>query len=154
MQRKIIKIILVIVWMGVIFSFSNEEATGSDKLSHNFIVRITKVVVGKKYNAKIEQKAMSYVTIVRKTAHAFIYFVLAVLSFSLFKEYFGITSKTIIYTVFLCLCYSISDEFHQMFIAGRSGELRDVLIDCSSAILATFLCYKITAIRKNKKQLD
>jgi hypothetical protein len=36
----------------------------------------------------------------------------------------------------LCIAYAASDEFHQTFIPGRGGNLRDVLIDCSGIMLA------------------
>ena len=30
--------------------------------------------------------------------------------------------------------YSASDEFHQLFVPGRSGEIRDILVDSSGAV--------------------
>ena len=32
-------------------------------------------------------------------------------------------------TIIIIILYSCSDEIHQLFIPGRSGEIRDVLID-------------------------
>jgi hypothetical protein len=35
----------------------------------------------------------------------------------------------------LCLLYAISDEFHQLFVTGRSAALNDVLIDILAALI-------------------
>ena len=36
---------------------------------------------------------------------------------------------------FLTMLYACSDEFHQLFVAGRSGRISDVLIDSAGAVL-------------------
>ena len=64
----------------------------------------------------------------RKVMHASVYFVLAmllfnfILSLELKKAYLKFILPIVI--VFL---YACSDEYHQTFVAGRSGEWRDVL---------------------------
>ena len=40
------------------------------------------------------------------------------------------------WTVFLCLLYGISDEFHQSFVPSRSPELGDIINDVLGAVLA------------------
>ena len=47
------------------------------------------------------------------------------------------------------MLYSCTDEFHQLFINGRSGSFRDVLIDTIGILLGTYL-YKILVIKKKK----
>ena len=39
----------------------------------------------------------------------------------------------------VCLLYAASDEIHQLFVPGRSGEVRDVMIDFSGAVLGIAL---------------
>ena len=39
----------------------------------------------------------------------------------------------------ICLLYAASDEIHQLFVPGRSGEVRDVMIDFSGAVLGIAL---------------
>ena len=46
-------------------------------------------------------------------------------------------------------CYSLTDEFHQLFVNGRTGQFSDCLIDTSGAILGILL-FKIILIIKNK----
>lgn len=51
----------------------------------------------------------------------------------------------------LCLFYSflyaLTDELHQRFVPGRSGELRDVFIDTSGAFTGLVLLSIVSRIR-------
>ncbi|MDB5163077.1 MAG: hypothetical protein JWN28_684, partial [Candidatus Saccharibacteria bacterium] len=55
-------------------------------------------------------------------------------------------------TIFLSILfvgfYAISDEFHQLFVPGRSGEMRDVLIDTTAGALAVCILYFIGTSKK------
>ena len=149
MYRKIIKFLLLISWMSVIFYFSNQKAEQSSELSNSFIVKVTKIIVGNKLDGdKQEEIIEKYVTVVRKGAHAFIYFVLSLIAFSFLKEFYGKSNKTLVYTILFCFCYSVSDEFHQLFIEGRSGELRDIVIDTLSSSLGVFINYKFRFLKR------
>lgn len=132
MKKLIIKILLVILWMIVIFCFSNQKATDSTKLSDGFI---------KNTICKINSKdciVKKYVKPVRKSAHFCVYLILGLLVMNCFN----INKKYIIYSVIICLLYSISDEIHQMFINGRSAELLDVFIDTTGSFIGIFSLYK------------
>lgn len=39
----------------------------------------------------------------------------------------------------LCVLYAASDEFHQLFVDGRSGQLRDVVIDSCGAMIGVLV---------------
>jgi VanZ family protein len=46
------------------------------------------------------------------------------------------------------LVYAASDEFHQLFVAGRSSEFSDVLVDTLGGLIG-YLCWKTFAsVRK------
>ena len=75
--------------------------------------------------------------IIRKTAHLFEYFVLGILVFCMLKS-FNI-KKLILFSGLTCILYSVSDEIHQMFVVGRSCELRDMLIDSLGSILGIII---------------
>ena len=58
-------------------------------------------------------------------------------------------------TVFLCFLYASLDEFHQTFVSGRDGNIRDVFIDTSGAFFFGILAfYGIIKILKLKKSGD
>jgi VanZ family protein len=56
---------------------------------------------------------------------------------------FNINKKYILYSLLICLIYSISDEVHQIFVPGRSGEVFDVLIDTLGSFIGINILYKI-----------
>ena len=66
--------------------------------------------------------------------------------FNLLKQY---SVTNIYYAIGLSILYSCTDEFHQLFISGRSGSIRDILIDSIGILIGTYL-YKLIFI-KNKE---
>lgn len=52
MLEKIIKIILIVAWMGLIFMFSNDTAVESSKKSDGFIIKTVQVVLERKLDSQ------------------------------------------------------------------------------------------------------
>jgi len=79
--------------------------------------------------------------IIRKNAHAFEYMGLAILICNAFfiNKFKG--KGAIIYVLFICLLYAVTDEFHQLFVPGRTSLVSDVLIDFTGAIIGLSLFY-------------
>lgn len=141
-NMKWLKLILVILWMIVIFSFSNQKAVDSTKLSDGLIlktVRIIEKITNKEYSD--EEILEKFVKPVRKLAHFTIYLILGVLVYLYIKE-FNISNKFII-SLLICILYAISDEIHQLFIVGRSGKILDVLIDSLGSLTGIFIIRKV-----------
>lgn len=46
-----------------------------------------------------------------------------------------IAARTAMFAVLLAVAYGVSDEFHQMFVPGRSAELADLGADAMGAIV-------------------
>lgn len=134
MKKKIIKIILVIIWMIVIFSFSNQKAVDSTKLSDGFI----RNTISKVINDDRPETISKFVTPVRKSAHFLEYLVLGLLVMNCFN----IDKKYMLYSLIICLLYSISDEVHQIFVPGRSCEALDVVIDTTGSFIGILCNYK------------
>ncbi len=47
----------------------------------------------------------------------------------------------------ICSLYSVTDEFHQTFVPGRSAAVRDVLLDSLAALAGTVILFGITKWR-------
>ena len=142
-MRKIIKIILLVLCMSIIFFFSSDKKEASTKKSDGLIISITEKVMGKKLNSKEREYYTSkFVKPVRKSAHFTIYLLLGLIFISLLKEYNIIDKRSIIYTVIFVLLYACTDEVHQLFVSGRSGEVLDVLIDTTGGFVGTMI-YKL-----------
>ena len=73
---------------------------------------------------------LAYDFALRKIAHAVEYFILTFLLYRAFNGSFDLSILYLfIYPAGFSLLYAMSDEFHQRFVAGRNGSIRDVLID-------------------------
>lgn len=135
---KILKY-LIILWMIIIFLLSNQKAQDSKQLSNSFITKTIINIYEMKHGKITEEKKVeikeNYSFIVRKTAHFTIYLVLGILvSLVLIGKNLNI-KQIIIYGVLICMAYAITDEIHQIFVSGRSGEIRDIIVDtCGSSV--------------------
>lgn len=149
-MKKTISIISLILWMIIIFSFSSANAnksTGtSDKVITTMIEIKDKITDQETPISEKEIIVKNSSFYVRKIAHITEYLILGLLMFNALKQF---NILNIYYAIILCILYSCTDEFHQLFINGRSGSFRDVLIDTIGILLGTYL-YKILIIKKKK----
>ena len=149
-MKKIISFIVLILWMIVIFSFSSADAnksTGtSDKVITTMIEIKDKITNNETSNNEKEIIVKNSSFYIRKIAHITEYLILGFLMFNLLKQY---SVTNIYYAIGLSILYSCTDEFHQLFISGRSGSIRDILIDSIGILIGTYL-YKLLFI-KNKE---
>ena len=146
-MKKVIYSILIVLWMGIIFSLSNQPAIDSTELSDGFISN-TIGNVYKFFNKNISSDELNEIKVkythpVRKMAHFTIYMILGILVTLLVREYNVSFNKCLFISLLVCLLYSISDEVHQLFVIGRSGEIRDVLIDTSGSFIGIFIFNKL-----------
>ena len=149
MLRKVIKFTLVICCMLIIFMFSSDSGTASSKKSDSVIINLVEVISNKKVNNKDRDKYIEkYVFPVRKCANFTIYLILGILVISLLSEYRILNFKTVLYTLLIVFLYACSDEFHQLFVSGRSSEIGDVLIDSSGGFIGSYLYYLFRRKRK------
>lgn len=134
-----------IAWMLTIFLFSNQPGGGSGALSR--LVMEYLAMVGIDFQAWFGEHA---VWMIRKIAHFSIYFIL----FSLLQWPLR-SLKTWPKAGWLALLgtflYACSDEFHQLFVPGRVGDLLDVCIDTSGGIVAFGLFSLLFLFRKRKR---
>ena len=151
MINKIIKIFFVLVCMISIFKLSSDNDKESSKKSDGLIINVTKIIIGHNLNKKEEKKYVTkYVHIVRKLAHYTIYLLLGLSLISLVKEYRQLDIKAILIALIISMLYACSDEIHQLFIPGRSGEIKDVLIDSIGALSGIYIYYYLNKIRRRK----
>ena len=138
---KWFKIILLILWMGLIFSFSNQTGTSSSSLSTKVLTRIAITIDKDMTDEEIDEFVDKYSFIIRKVAHLTIYFVLGILAYINLKEYMKVTPALVIYSIIFCLVYASTDEIHQLLVNGRSGNIYDVILDTCGSTLAILISY-------------
>ena len=148
---KIIKFLLIIVLMGIIFSFSNDTGSASTKKSDSVIVTITEKFLGRELTSSEKEKYIDkFVVLVRKSGHLFIYLLLGLSIISFLKEFMIIDTKSVIITCIIVFIYACSDEVHQLYVSGRSGEALDVIIDTIGGFIGSYLYYLIYKYRRKR----
>ena len=136
--KRIILIILIVINCSTIFYFSNQASNSSKSQSSRVVEFISNILPGIKNMQEPDKtilKKQVLTPIVRKTAHLSIYAMLGLLTYCFANTYELDFKKKILYCLLFCMCYAITDEIHQVFIEGRSGELRDVLIDSFGSLI-------------------
>lgn len=129
--------VLVVLWMTLIFFFSHQPATKSSELSTGITEKIAEVIIRAVPESKVNQVNLNF--IIRKGAHFGVYMVLGILVANGLIGCNRSKVSTILLSLLICVLYAISDEVHQLFIPGRSGEVRDVLLDSGGALVGIVL---------------
>ena len=132
-MKKIIKTHLFVSWIILIYLLSAETGDQSGSLSDGILLSIAKLLKISDTKAFVD----TFGFFIRKLAHFSEYFILYILTYECFKEYN--CPKLIVVSVLFCVLYASFDEFHQLFVDGRCGQLSDVMIDSSGSIVSCFL---------------
>ena len=142
-----------VIIMIVIFYFSSKPAEQSDQSSLSIADGILKTYESiSKVNYHSDQrveKLYSINHIVRKAAHGTEYALLSIaVAFHLWvKKIRG--KRLYLLPIFISAIYAATDEFHQLFVPGRGGQLSDVGIDTLGAVIGSTLFYLIVISFKN-----
>lgn len=156
---RVLSIIILACWMGLIFFLSAQNAEQSSAVSGGLIETVAEKVYPEYENlteSAKEELISSFQHIVRKTAHFCIYMGLGFFAFLTFISYVNLKMKTrIFWMLFISIIYAASDEIHQKFVPGRSMELRDFLIDSCGVIMAVLICSLfVAAIRPLRQKVS
>ncbi|OSA75859.1 teicoplanin resistance protein VanZ [Clostridium botulinum] len=145
-SKKLAYFIPSFIWMVIIFIFSNQPGESSDK--NNFFVAdaLTKGKID--LFKHIDYNFLNF--LIRKAAHITEYFILFMLLYYAFKKTFYKNLK--IKAAIITILYACTDEFHQLFIPGREGKARDVLIDSIGVFIGVFLIYTFEFIKEHRKK--
>lgn len=136
--KRIIYTTLLILWMIIIFCFSNQTGEESQLVSNKIVNGMINII---DYITDNRLSVEEISLIVRKLAHFTIYFILGILAFLTLNSY-GVR-KPLIFSIILCLLYAITDEIHQLFVNGRYGSIIDVMIDSFGSIIGIIASKKV-----------
>ncbi len=127
-------ILAPVFWMAVIFTLSHQPAAVSSGQSG--------VIVGHLQQAMPGVSTAILTFLVRKSAHIIAYFILGILMYRALRITIRRwqTRTVASFALLSCSLYAVTDEIHQLFVPGRSGELRDVMIDSIAALVGVGLC--------------
>lgn len=136
--------------MSMIFSFSAQDSGESSSLSEQIasyvIDLLDKLLTLDLTELQSAQAVARIHTFIRKIGHFSEYMLLGVsLSLPLYTLYRMRGKRLFLTTLCFCIIFASSDEIHQLFVEGRNGSPRDVLIDTAGAFVgissSQLLCY-------------
>lgn len=134
-MNKNIKWLLVIIWIIVIFMFSNQPGNVSDEKS-KFVVGLFNAI-GVNLNNVFGNMANFAV---RKASHFIEYLILYILIFNAVYKKHEI-KRALLISLILVFVYACMDEVHQLFIPGRSSRIRDIIIDTTGGFAGLLLSF-------------
>lgn len=159
--KKIIMIILVVTFSLLIFLLSNAPAKKSGSDSSNIIRSTIKTGISITNKIRLTDYHPTDIDIknitkkinepLRECMHAIMYFVLALLLI-IFLNTCNF-KRIYLVTITVCLFYAITDEFHQIFVEGRSWEFIDLLLDSLGIFLACILFKIINELAIIRKKI-
>lgn len=137
-KRLVLAWTLLILWMLFIFIMSSFNGVMSSNQSGSIATLIYNI-----FNISDTSK-VSF--IIRKCAHVSEFFILGILVINLVSKYN--VKHIYLISFIICVLYSSSDEFHQLFVPGRSGQVTDIFIDMIGVVLGLLLVFLIRCFRK------
>ncbi len=147
---RVVSIILLIAWMGLIFFLSGQTADVSSQSSGSVIEFIAEQIYpdfDSLSQAEREEVVASFQFIARKSAHVGIFAVLGFWAFLVFISYTKLRFFTrMFWASAVSIAYAASDEYHQRFVLGRSCELRDFLLDSAGILTMVLICVLLVKI--------
>ncbi len=143
--KKLFSWLLVIMWMAMIFNLSGKPAAVSNEMSTGVTAMVIKVI--ERLAPGVDIDVAGFNQVVRKGAHLFVYLILGILVLNGFRSSGVHKIKGVYWALLICVLYAISDEIHQVFVPGRGGQLRDVIIDSVGAVIGIGAYARLWRIR-------
>lgn len=150
-MKKAIKIILIFAlafgWMVCIYKLSGMNSSDSNGKSTDIIsifiedtLDVTNdygITNSHPTDEKLAHASELINAPMRKVIHASVYFVLAFFIMILLNIIFEHKKYwlTLLIALIICIGFATTDEYHQTFVTGRTGQPLDVLIDSAGAVV-------------------
>lgn len=147
-KLRYLKYLMLISVLIIIFCFSNQNGELSFSISEYFerLLGVGSSADGESVFAGILRGIE-----VRKCAHIFLFFILAVSIYVVIPKRINRYVRALV-TVCFGLAGAAFDEVHQLFIAGRTGQMSDVLVDMVGVLTGTVICFVAERIVRHKGQ--
>lgn len=150
--RRLIFFSLTILMMIFIFFMSSETGEESADFSIKVTEKLVKIIPG--YTSMVIEKQESIFDCVhfavRKGAHFTEYGILALMILGFLNTFKISRCIKCMLTIGVSGAYAVLDEIHQLFVSKRNGNVRDVLIDISGAIVFTGIAIMVAKMHKPK----
>ena len=136
-------ILLLALYM-VIFSFSAQDAQQSGSLSRAVAekcVELANDLSGGNWSRSVIEERAAYMEYpIRKLAHFSEYACMGILVYGLWSQWMKHGKGLYLLTTAWVAVSAAADEFHQLFVPGRSGNLGDVCLDTLGGAAGMLFC--------------
>lgn len=148
-MRKLIAWLIVVLWMILIFYFSQQPVSDSRDLSSNITKQLIEIVEKVTPLENVQESQLHH--LVRKNAHFIIYFFLGIFALLALKLTRLKRSTSAVIALAVCMIYAVTDEYHQLFVDGRGAQLKDIFIDWAGAATGITVATLLGLIGKTGK---
>ena len=134
------------------FCMNNELSNTKSKDTINTIVESSVVVTNKdiskdNLNSIVNDLNKS----LRKCMHSFVFFILIILFINAFNNFNIRSYKCYLFSIVLSFIYACFDEFHQLYVTGRTGQLMDIGIDMIGVLFGVLVIYNYRLLVEEKR---
>ena len=121
--KRIILLILIIIWMITVFCFSSEDSKKSGNTSGKVTEQVVEIMNKNIPKEEKLKKVKEYHPIVRKIAHVTLYTIGGILFFLFVNTYKISLLKKVIYAIIIGIAYATTDEFHQSLVPRKKSTI-------------------------------
>ena len=146
--------VLIVLNMVAIFALSAQTAEKSTDTSTKISAPVTESV-SKDFQQKPQKEQKDLLAksdkIVRKIAHGLEFGILGLLAYLFLLTWRGRVFTRYFAAMAFAVLYACSDEWHQLYVPGRSGKVSDVMIDSTGVVIACTLTLVIVLASRAKR---
>ena len=155
-MRQAVFVVLSVMFAAVIFCFSARNGIESTEDSYAVGMEVGRIVHPDFEEWSGDEQLTFAEKVdhpVRKLAHATEYAVFAMLLCGVWLDARRKRKVSALFAWGTATVYAATDEFHQLFVPGRSGQVKDVLLDsCGAAVGVLILMLVAVLIRFIRKK--
>ncbi len=149
-------LLLILLDAALIFAFSAQDGDASTQQVDKVESAVTDTFIPD-YNPEKPVAERTWIDenltlLLRKSAHVILFGTLGALIFLFLLTWKGDVLSRYLTSLLLTLLYAVSDEIHQVFVAGRSGRFTDVLIDMGGALVFTTVIFLMVKLIRRKEE--
>ena len=154
MRNKWLYIFLLILWGGLIYSFSDQpygeqnlkpvlDGVFSGTIVEDVLENVSISYAGSVVN--VDNNGLEGVLefFIRKGAHLFVFFVWGFLSYRLCLQFIKKKGKAVFWGLLFVVLFAALDEWHQMHTGGRTPLIEDVMLDSFGGLLGILVSLKL-----------
>lgn len=149
---RLISLVATLAVATMIFALSAQPAKVSKETSEKVVEFVQR---SERINNMLPEKKWKKNEIIREIAHIFLFLALGISSCAFactFRKHWLVPPVS---AMLFCSLYSVSDEFHQKFVDGRTWEYKDLMFDClgyMTGIVIVTTVYYITKYAINSRR--